>query len=125
MDALRRAGFRKAWAYFLLYLFLKAWKAPVAWVARRFFDTGIACFRAGSRDTLSIMCTCFASPSRDPDANRFDGEKLRVKLTAEPPNRFLVLGRGFHWINEYPFNPEHMLPCLAKCLTIRFPAATC
>ncbi len=34
----------------------------------------------------------------------FDGERLRVKLTAEPLDRFLLLGRGFHWINEYPLN---------------------
>lgn len=34
----------------------------------------------------------------------FDGEQIRVKLTAQPLEGFLLLGRGFHWINEYPFN---------------------
>jgi hypothetical protein len=34
----------------------------------------------------------------------FDGRQLRGKLRLAPPSQFLLVSRGFHWINEYPFN---------------------
>jgi hypothetical protein len=33
-----------------------------------------------------------------------DGRKIRVRLHAEKPPKFLLTTRGFHWINERPFN---------------------
>jgi hypothetical protein len=35
---------------------------------------------------------------------KFDGHALAVKLVKENPENFLLNSRGFHWINEYPFN---------------------
>jgi hypothetical protein len=32
------------------------------------------------------------------------GAKVRMLLQKRPPNGFLLLRRGFHWVNEYPFN---------------------
>lgn len=32
------------------------------------------------------------------------GQKLRVGLTRQDPSVFLLTNRGFHWVNEYPFN---------------------
>lgn len=34
----------------------------------------------------------------------FDGRKLRAKLHRVDDSKFLLTNRGFHWINEYPFN---------------------
>jgi hypothetical protein len=33
-----------------------------------------------------------------------DGHKLRAKLHRVDDSKFLLTNRGFHWINEYPFN---------------------
>jgi hypothetical protein len=33
-----------------------------------------------------------------------DGRKIQVRLHAEKPPKFLLTTRGFHWINERPFN---------------------
>ncbi|HEX4965671.1 MAG TPA: hypothetical protein VF173_32975 [Thermoanaerobaculia bacterium] len=33
-----------------------------------------------------------------------DGRKIRVRLHLEKPPKFLLTTRGFHWINERPFN---------------------
>jgi len=32
------------------------------------------------------------------------GQQLAVKLVRENPSTFLLVDRGFHWINEFPFN---------------------
>ena len=34
----------------------------------------------------------------------FDGHKIRARLRQEKESDFLLLERGFHWINEYPYN---------------------
>ena len=34
----------------------------------------------------------------------YDGHQLAVKLVRENPSTFLLANRGFHWINEFPFN---------------------
>lgn len=33
-----------------------------------------------------------------------DGRKIHARLRQAEASRFLLLDRGFHWINEYPFN---------------------
>jgi hypothetical protein len=35
---------------------------------------------------------------------KFDGLALRAKLRRTDPSQFLLVNRGFHWVNEYPFN---------------------
>jgi hypothetical protein len=35
---------------------------------------------------------------------RFAGRQVRVKLRRQNESEFRLLGRGFHWINEYPYN---------------------
>jgi hypothetical protein len=34
----------------------------------------------------------------------FDGHTIRARLRRTEPPRFLLVTRGFHWINERPFN---------------------
>jgi hypothetical protein len=34
----------------------------------------------------------------------FEGRAVRAKLRRSDPSEFLLVSRGFHWINEYPFN---------------------
>jgi hypothetical protein len=33
-----------------------------------------------------------------------DGHKLRMQLRLFDRDSFLLVSRGFHWIQEYPFN---------------------
>jgi hypothetical protein len=35
---------------------------------------------------------------------KLDGKTIRAKLHRTAPRSFLLISRGFHWINEYPFN---------------------
>jgi hypothetical protein len=35
---------------------------------------------------------------------QLDGQQIRAKLRRTDESRFLLRSRGFHWINEYPFN---------------------
>jgi hypothetical protein len=34
----------------------------------------------------------------------FDGHRIRAKLRGADESSFLLVNRGFHWINEVPFN---------------------
>jgi hypothetical protein len=34
----------------------------------------------------------------------FDGHKVQARLRRVDESKFLLVNRGFHWINEYPFN---------------------
>jgi hypothetical protein len=33
-----------------------------------------------------------------------DGGPVSIELRQIDPAKFLLFSRGFHWINEYPFN---------------------
>jgi len=33
-----------------------------------------------------------------------DGHGIRASVRRAPPRQWRLLGRGFHWITEYPFN---------------------
>jgi len=44
------------------------------------------------------------SPDRLTLVGTMDGHKLRMQLRLFDRNSFLLVGRGFHWIQEYPFN---------------------
>lgn len=35
---------------------------------------------------------------------QFDGHQIRAHLHREDESKYLLTSRGFHWINEYPFN---------------------
>jgi len=48
-------------------------------------------FQRGGPDRLTL------------DGN-MDGHKTRMELKLVDRNKFLLVGRGFHWIQEYPFN---------------------
>jgi hypothetical protein len=37
-------------------------------------------------------------------AGRVDGRQIRARLRRTDESRFLLVNRGFHWVNEYPFN---------------------
>jgi len=44
------------------------------------------------------------SPDRLTLVGTMDGHKLRMQLRLFDRNSFLLVSRGFHWIQEYPFN---------------------
>jgi hypothetical protein len=33
-----------------------------------------------------------------------DGHKMQMRATLVDRNNFLLVSRGFHWVQEYPFN---------------------
>lgn len=35
---------------------------------------------------------------------KLGSDDLKVRLKSVDPSKFLLLSRGFHWINEFPFN---------------------
>lgn len=37
-------------------------------------------------------------------AGTMDGQKIQVKLHREDAQNFLLVRRGFHWVNEFPYN---------------------
>jgi len=59
-----------------------------------------------SRDDTSTLELAYSQI--DPDhlvlEGRIGGEALRVRLRRFDESRFLLVSRGFHWINETPFN---------------------
>jgi hypothetical protein len=52
-------------------------------------------------DRLSYRET---GPGRLELEGTFKGRKIRATLHREEPSKFLLISRGFHWINERPFN---------------------
>jgi hypothetical protein len=44
------------------------------------------------------------SPDRLTLVGTMDGHKLRMQLRLFDRDSFLLVSRGFHWIQEYPFN---------------------
>jgi hypothetical protein len=52
----------------------------------------------------SILAYERAEPESLRLSGTFDGRPLRARLRLVPPSQFLLVSRGFHWINEYPFN---------------------
>lgn len=45
-----------------------------------------------------------ADPKRLAIEGTLDGHKLRARLRRVDESKFLLVTRGFHWINEYPYN---------------------
>jgi uncharacterized membrane protein YphA (DoxX/SURF4 family) len=43
-------------------------------------------------------------PGRVELEGTYDGKKVRAKLRRADESEFLLVKRGFHWVNEYPFN---------------------
>ncbi len=44
------------------------------------------------------------APDRLTFEGTFDGKKIRAVMHRTEPPEFLLFTRGFHWVNEYPFN---------------------
>jgi hypothetical protein len=47
----------------------------------------------------------YARPAPDQLAldGAMDGHKIQLKLKLQDRDKFTIVNRGFHWINEYPF----------------------
>jgi len=58
-------------------------------------------------DTLhKYPCWPMSSPQKDILSIKgiYNRDSLFIKLQKLDPNKFLLVRRGFHWINEYPYN---------------------
>lgn len=52
----------------------------------------------------SVLLYSIAAPDWMKVEGLVDGKQIRARLHREPLSSFLLNNRGFHWINEYPFN---------------------
>ena len=43
-------------------------------------------------------------PGRLEIEGTFNGRKVHARLHREEDSKYLLISRGFHWINEYPLN---------------------
>jgi hypothetical protein len=65
---------------------------------------------AASRVTLTARGAKYplAYSRSDPDRllleGKLEGDSLSVRLRKRDTSRFPLASRGFHWINEFPFN---------------------
>ena len=69
--------------------------------------TTLAAQTKGGADTTwqSILTCKETSPESLILEGMFDGHlRIRVKLSRLDESQFLLTNRGFHWINEAPFN---------------------
>ena len=69
------------------------------------FDKGV--LKLGKRDDAKWQATLSYTqpkPGLLTLEGTLDGRKIRAKLHWEKPPKFLLTTRGFHWINERPFN---------------------
>jgi uncharacterized membrane protein YphA (DoxX/SURF4 family) len=59
--------------------------------------------RHANNQTLNFT---FARPAPDQLIldGQLDGHKTHIQLRLEDTHKFLLLSRGFHWVQEYPFN---------------------
>jgi len=55
-------------------------------------------------DWKSVLTYEQPEPERLTLAGDFDGHPVQARLRRADASRFLLTGRGFHWINEAPFN---------------------
>ena len=44
------------------------------------------------------------SPDRLTRSGEMDGKKIAIRLELFPREKFLLVSRGFKWVQEYPFN---------------------
>jgi hypothetical protein len=51
----------------------------------------------------SFYCQRVAPDQMTMDGN-MDGHQIHMQLQLVDLNKFLLVSRGFHWIQEYPFN---------------------
>ncbi|HKV09340.1 MAG TPA: hypothetical protein VJ725_14450 [Thermoanaerobaculia bacterium] len=60
----------------------------------------------GFRDKKPVSALAYHQPAPGLLAleGTYDGHKVKAKLRRADDSRFLLKTRGFHWINEYPFN---------------------
>ena len=57
-------------------------------------------------DTLNKYVFTYSKPKKDSllIKGTYKKNTLMIGLHREDENKFLLVKRGFHWINEYPFN---------------------
>jgi hypothetical protein len=56
-------------------------------------------------DAKPIALRCVRpAPDRLEIEGTLDGHRVLARLHKLDASKFLLLARGFHWINEYPFN---------------------
>jgi hypothetical protein len=84
------------------------WKAMVVWVGRHVLAISDPINTAdnGSGDKAAdwIFLLCIAALALIAALVWTGAESFRVRLERFNPDKMLLVSRGFHWINEVPFN---------------------
>ena len=66
-------------------------------------DTANSSMTVSSQDWSSALTYKQATPSQLSLTGPLQGHQVRIQLHSEGTGDFLLVRRGFHWINEYPF----------------------
>jgi hypothetical protein len=66
--------------------------------------TSVALLRMPSAPPVGTLAITRPSPDHLVLDGTLDGRPLRLELRSVPLESFLLVSRGFHWIQEYPFN---------------------
>jgi hypothetical protein len=60
--------------------------------------------RSNGKNSKSDLTFQLPAPGRLVLNGMLDGHKVRMQLEVMDRNQFLLVNRGFHWVQEYPFN---------------------
>lgn len=67
-------------------------------------DSTLTLTKDGDKDWKAAFTFQRRAPDQLSLEGDMDGHKLHVDLRLVDPNKFLLINRGFHWVQEYPFN---------------------
>ena len=70
-------------------------------------DTGaksISLTRRADQNWAAALSFDRPSPDRLTLSGEMDGKKIQMRLRLYPREKFLLVTRGFNWVQEYPFN---------------------
>jgi hypothetical protein len=67
-------------------------------------DKTLALTKSSDKNWKASLAFERGGPDRLTLDGDMDGHKTRMELKLVDRNKFLLVSRGFHWIQEYPFN---------------------
>ena len=74
------------------------------WVANRGTHTIRGFDAATGEEVQTVAMAPRPSPDRLTMSGEMDGKTVVMRLELFPRERFLLVSRGFNWVQEYPFN---------------------
>jgi len=66
-------------------------------------DSTITLTKAADKDWKASFTYARPAPDQLVLNGSMDGHQVQMKLKLLDPTKFMLVNRGFHWINEFPF----------------------